>query len=198
MFVVGLTGGIGVGKSHVARHFAELGVPVIDADEVARDCVALGSDGLRQVAAAFGQGVILPSGELDRGALRTLVFANEPQRKRLEAILHPRIRVTIEARLATLDTAYVILMAPLLIEAEMTDLVDRILVVDCDEQTRVARLCTRDQVTPEQVQAIMAAQVPRSVRLARADDIIDNGPGGHDLAKQVLALHQGYLTHAAK
>lgn len=192
MLTVGLTGGIGSGKSTVAGMFAALGVPVIDADLVAREVVAPGTAGLQALAAQFGPDILRPDGELDRRRLRAMVFASPALRQVLESILHPMIRARIEARIAALDAPYCIVAVPLLIESGWTELVDRILVVDLPEEIQRQRTICRDSLTADEVEAIMAAQSSRGDRLSHASEVIHNDRDLANLQSQVLALHQLY------
>lgn len=197
MFSIGLTGGIGCGKSAAAQAFADLGVPVLDADQIARELVTPGSPALAEIVAAFGPGTLTREGTLDRRALRERVFADPSARKRLEGILHPRVRHELISRRAQLQGPYCVLVIPLLFEAGLEGLVDRVLVVDCSEAQQRSRVAARDGVPPAQVEAIMKSQVSRSTRLARADDVLDNaGPPGR-LSAQVAALHARYLRLAS-
>ena len=194
---IGLTGGIASGKSTVARRFRELGVPVIDADEVARTVVALGQPGLNQVVERFGPGILSPSGEINRRALRDRVFADADSRKDLEAILHPRIRAEM-ARLAEAASGpYLVMAIPLLVEGGSHADLDRILVVDLDEATQLARLMERDGSSESQARAMLAAQASRAERLARADDILDNSGTVEQLRQSVDRLHERYQGIAA-
>ena len=189
---IGLTGGIASGKSTVADLFAELGAVIIDTDRIARDVVAPGQPALNDIIAAFGATVLQPDGSLDRAALRQRIFANDDDRKRLEAISHPRIR---EAALRRADTAggpYQLIVVPLLVGSPLRESVDRILVVDCDEDTQIARLMARDADSEAQARRILAAQSSRSERLAIADDVIDNGGTLDETRRQVRALHDFY------
>lgn len=194
MLVIGLTGGIGSGKSTVTALFTALGIPVIDADQVAREMVAPGSPALQQVVDRFGSDVLNPDGSLNRARMRELVFADPETRRDLEAILHPRIRTATSEQLAGLDTPYAILAIPLLVETSGTDRVDRVLVVDLPEQQQIERVCSRDNITEEQARAILTAQCSRAQRLAAADDVIDNSGDREALAAQVRALHEKYLA----
>ena len=189
---IGLTGGIGSGKSKVAEIFASLGVPVIDADLVAREVVEPGTPALAEVAAAFGPGVLGPDGRLDRARLRTRIFADDTARTRLEAILHPRIRARMEALARAADAEYCLLVIPLLVERGQRKLVDRVLVVDAPEPLQVERVCARDGVTPEAARAIIRTQAPRAVRLAAADDVVRNTGAEARLRREVEALHHRY------
>jgi dephospho-CoA kinase len=195
-FRVGLTGGIASGKTVVAGLFAKLGAQVIDTDEIARQVVASGQPALAKIGAAFGPGVLTPDGDLDRAALRNLVFDDVAGRRQLEAILHPIIRRETVVRAATADGPYQLLVVPLLIETDFRDLVDRVLVVDCPETVQRERLLARDEEDPARAGRIMDAQLSRSERLAAADDIVDNA-GSHDRTRrQVEALHERYLQLA--
>jgi dephospho-CoA kinase len=194
MLRIGLTGGIGSGKSLVCDLFARRGVPVIDSDAIAREIVTPGSEQAEAVIREFGEAYRdVTTGGLDRQALRRLVFGNIRARHRLEAILHPRIRSELSRRQTGLDAPYCILSIPLLLESGFRDLVDRILVVDCPEPLQVQRVMSRDGVTEEEAHAILASQASRDERLAQADDVIDNsGPPG-DLEDKVERLHRQYL-----
>jgi dephospho-CoA kinase len=194
---IGLTGGIASGKSTVARRFRELGVPVIDADEVARAVVALGQPGLKQVVERFGPGILSPSGEINRRALRDRVFADAASRKDLEAILHPRIRAEMARMAETASGPYLVMAIPLLVEGGPHADLDRILVVDLDEATQLARLMERDGSSEAQARAMLAAQASRAARLARADDILDNSGTVEQLRQGVDRLHERYRGIAA-
>lgn len=194
---IGLTGGIASGKSTAARRFTELGVPVIDADESARHVVEPGSPGLARVTLRFGRGILSAAGELDRRALRALVFADPAKRRDLEAILHPLIRADMQEKAQRAAGPYVVLAIPLLIEGVERDRVDRILVVDADETQQLARLTARDSASPEQARAMLAAQANRSTRLAAADDVLKNSGTIEELKAGVDRLHRRYLELAA-
>jgi dephospho-CoA kinase len=196
VFRVGLTGGIASGKTIVAKFFADLGARVIDTDEIAREVVAPGRPALDDIAAAFGPGILSPSGKLDRARLRELVFDDPEARQRLEAILHPLIRGETKARADAAGGTYQLLVVPLLIETDFGDLVDRILVVDCPEEVQRTRLLARDNESPEGADRIMGAQLGRSERLAAADDVIDNAGSLDQTLRQVEALHKAYLERA--
>lgn len=198
MFTVGLTGGIGSGKSTVANLFTELGVPVIDTDVIARQLTLPGGAALEAIRAAFGEDVILADGMLDRAALRRRVFADAVARRQLEAILHPRIRQMVEQALATLDAPYALIVIPLLVETGgYRDVLRRVLVVDCPEALQVARVMARSGLARDEVDAILAAQAGRAERLAAADDVIVNDASAAALRAEVTALHQRYLAYAA-
>jgi dephospho-CoA kinase len=190
---VGLTGGIASGKSTVASLFAELGVEIIDTDEIARELVVPGSPALAAIVERFGSEVLSQDGELDRRRLRALVFADEARRRELEAILHPPIRQEAMARAAASTAAYVILAVPLLFETGFDRLVDRRLVVDCPESQQLARLTARDGVSIEAARAMLAAQMNRAERRAAADDLIDNSGSLESTRSQVQTLHERYL-----
>ncbi|MGQ0658755.1 MAG: dephospho-CoA kinase [Chromatiales bacterium] len=192
-FAVGLTGGIGSGKSTVCELFSALGVPVLDADRVARDLVERGSPALEHIEREFGHGVLAPDGNLDRAALRKMVFQDAAKRAALEAILHPRIKETIGTAMAQLDTPYCIVCVPLLLESGWADLVQRIAVVDAPEDLQRKRAIARDGLTSAEVEAIMQVQMPRAGRLARADDVLSNDGDLEHLRRQVHMLHRKYL-----
>jgi dephospho-CoA kinase len=193
---IGLTGGVASGKSTVARRFMELGVPVIDADAAARAVVAPGKPGLAAVSERFGPSVLAENGELDRRALRDLIFKDPSLRRDLEAILHPLIRADMEQSAETAVGPYVVLDIPLLVEGGSRDRVDRILVVDADETMQLQRVMARDGCTEQQARAILASQASRSVRLAAADDVLLNTGTVTDLRQAVDHLHQRYLRLA--
>lgn len=197
MLIIGLTGGIGSGKSTVARYFAELGVPIVDADVVARELVAPGSPALREIRAEFGDEVLRADGGLDRARLRELVFADAVRRRALEAILHPRVYAEMARRIAALAAPYCIAVVPLLLETGRRDFVDRVLVVDAAEDVQRARAQRRDGATAESVQAVMQSQLERSARRRAADDVIENHADLAALRQHVEALHRRYLALAA-
>jgi dephospho-CoA kinase len=196
MLVVALTGGIGSGKSTVSQRLAALGVPVIDADVLAREATAPGAAALPEIERAFGPDVLHADGSLDRAALRQVAFADDECRKRLEAILHPLIREQMQTRLAALTGPYAVLVIPLLFETGQTDLADRILVVDAPEAVQLERVQRRSGLAPEEIGRIMTSQVSRDERLRGADDIIDNSGDIESLIRQTDKLHQAYLALA--
>jgi dephospho-CoA kinase len=196
MLRVGLTGGIGSGKSTAAALFAGHGVPVIDADEIARQLVTPGQPAYEQVIRTFGSGIVATNGRLDRDRLRRIVFADPEQRKRLEAILHPLVRREIQRETRRLQAPYCIIVIPLLIEANQRDLVDRVLVIDCDEGLQLQRVAGRSQLTEDEIRKIVGAQLSRNERLRHADDVILNNTDLGELRANVEALHQRYLTLA--
>jgi len=197
-FRVGLTGGIASGKSTAAKFFGALGVPILDSDQVARDVVEPGQPPLERLVERFGRKILTPDGHLDRPALRDIVFSDPKARADLEALTHPAIGAAMEARSAAAGGPYQILVIPLLVEKNLASHVDRVLVVDCDEQLQVRRLRDRDGSTPEQVQAILKAQAPRAARLKAADDVIHNDSDMSAVRDQVAALHARYLELAAR
>lgn len=197
MFKVGLTGGVGSGKSTVADCFAAEGVPVIDTDVIARDLTAPGGAALDSIAAAFGESVLRADRTLDRAALRRRVFADPGARRRLEAILHPPIRDAVERALAALVAPYVLIVIPLLVETGVCrDLLNRVLVVDCPESLQVERVMARSGLSRDEVMAIIAAQAGRAERLAAADDVIVNAGSAEALRAQAAALHLRYRALA--
>ena len=194
MLKVGLTGGIGCGKSTVARFFESLKTPVIDADEIAHQLVAIGQPALAQIEGQFGSDVINPDGSLNRKILRELIFSDPKQKQKLEAILHPLVYQTIESELEYLNTPYCIICIPLLFETNMTHFVDRILVVDCPVETQIKRVLRRDNMTMKRTQSIIDSQVSRAFRKMHADDLIDNTKTDDRLAEEVKKLHNLYLS----
>ncbi|MGH8160550.1 MAG: dephospho-CoA kinase [Gammaproteobacteria bacterium] len=197
MLKIGLTGGIASGKSEAARAFSDLGVPVIDSDDLALEVSSPGNAGFAEIVAAFGPEYLDDAGRLDRQKLRSRVFADHAALKRLEAIVHPRVRALLRERLVRLAVApYVVIVIPLLIETGMAKAVDRVLVVDCPEATQIARLRTRDRATEADARAILATQASRSARLTAADDVIVNDAGRDRLRGAVNALHERYLQMA--
>ena len=193
---VALTGGIASGKTAVANAFAARGVPVIDTDLLAREVVRPGTAALAAVAAAFGEGVLLPNGELDRRSLRDVIFADPERRRALEAILHPAIRAVLEARLATIEAPYTIIAIPLLAETGGRERFDRVLVVDVAPELQKSRLMSRDGDSAQQAEAILAAQASRPARLSIADDLIENAGTLAELDAAVERLHGRYLAFA--
>ena len=195
-FRVGLTGGIASGQATVADLFAALGVPIIDTDVIAREVVEPGQPALEEIRRAFGDDVIADDGALDRAQMRKLVFSDHEARQQLEAILHPRIgAATIEQANASAGP-YQLVVVPLLTESALQDAMDRILVVDCSEETQLQRLLQRDAESEEQARRILAAQASREERLAIADDVISNDAGLAILESQVAELHKRYLALA--
>jgi dephospho-CoA kinase len=195
MFVVGLTGGIGSGKSEAARMFAALGVPVVDTDAISHRLTAPGEPALQEIATAFGQQAIRRDGSLDRSYLRQQVFSQPESRKTLEEILHPHIRDAVMRELSKNEAApYQIVVVPLLFETGgYAALVARSLVIDCEESLQVSRATERSKLTESEVRAIMDAQLPRQRRLSQADDVISNNGSLENLATQVSQMHEKYI-----
>ena len=194
-FSVGLTGGIGCGKSTVADLFAALGATIVDTDVIAHALTAPQGAAMPAIVAEFGPDFAQPDGALDRARMRTLVFSDATARARLEAILHPRIRAATEAAGQAATGAYVIYVVPLLIESgSWRERVTRVLAIDCSEDTQLARVMQRSRLSADEVRAIMATQVTRARRLAEADDVVDNDAGLDALRAQVQALHERYLA----
>ncbi len=195
---IGLTGGIGCGKTTVANLFGERGASIVDTDLIAHSMTVAGGPAMAPIRAAFGDAYVGADGALDRARMRALVFADPAAKLRLEAILHPLIRAAAEAEAAAATGAYVIFVVPLLIESgNWRTRVARVLAIDCPEALQVARVMARNGLQESQVKAIMAAQVSRAERLAAADDVITNDDGIAALAPQVEALHRLYLAISA-
>lgn len=194
MVVVGLTGGIGSGKTTVANFFNELGVPVIDTDVIARDVVQPGTDALKKIIIKFGVNILQSDGKLDRTKLRKAVFNNVADREWLESLLHPLIKNETARQITAADESpYCIVVIPLLAENYPNPLINRVLVVDIDEGTQLQRASLRDANTPEQIRKIMKTQVSRQQRLTIADDVIINNSGLNELKNQTRKLHEKYL-----
>lgn len=201
MFVLGLTGGIGSGKSKVSEWFTKQGVVVVDADVLARQVVAQGSKTLYQIVAKFGDWVLTAEGELDRRAMREYIFARPQALMDLEQITHPAIRHAAKQQVAAATSPYVVLVAPLLLEASeagLANLCQRVLVIDSREDLQVARASTRDGQTVASIERIMANQLSREARLAQADDVVTNNASLAELYAQLEPLHQRYLAMAAQ
>ncbi len=197
MLRIGLTGGIGSGKSTVAAMFAHRAVPVIDADEISRELVTPGTSAYREIVASFGPDILTPDGTLDRARLRALIFDNDELRKRLETILHPRVRAEIARRVQDLQGPYCVIVVPLLIEAGQQELVDRLLVVDATEELQIERVRARSHLPEAQTRKIIDTQLPREARIGCADDVIVNDSDLQVLEGRVETLHQRYLALAA-
>jgi len=194
VLIVGLTGGIGCGKSAAAEIFARLGATVIDTDQIARQLTALGQPALTAIWEQFGADYFLSDGNLDRARLRHLVFSDTAAKNQLEALLHPLIKDEVRRRLVTVQAPYAIVAVPLLLETgAYRELVQRILVVDCSAEQQVARVISRSHLSEEEVRAIMTSQISRAERLQLADDIIDNHGDRSALQQQVEQLHRSYL-----
>jgi dephospho-CoA kinase len=196
--VVGLTGGIASGKSVVAAMFVALGAGLVDTDVIAREVVAPGEPGLKAVRDAFGAAILLPSGDLDRPALRSLVFADAAKRQRLESLLHPLIRARTLRKLEEIGTPYAIVAVPLLVETNFGRLVDRVLVVDCPEHLQLERLMRRDALPRAEALAMIRAQADSATRLKVAHDVIDNSGTREATRSQVEQLNRRYLELAAQ
>jgi dephospho-CoA kinase len=193
MLIIGLTGGIGSGKSTVADLFAEYAVPIIDADVIAREVTEPSHPAFATIIDHFGKDLLLKNGLLDRAALRNLIFADTHQRDWLENLLHPLIRNEIEQRLKTLSAPYCIIVIPLLLEVKPYPFIDRILVIDAPEHKQIERVMSRDHVSKAHIEAILNTQIDRQHRLAQAHDIITNDGSLSDLKSQVEKWHQTYL-----
>ncbi|UTA81651.1 dephospho-CoA kinase [Halomonas sp. XH26] len=192
--IIGLTGGIGSGKSTVARAFGELGIGWVDADDVAREVVAVGEPALAAIAEHFGTDVLNSDGTLNRSALRTIIFEDPAQRLWLESVTHPKIRERLLLHLDRLQaqSPYVLLVSPLLFESGQDKLVNRTLVIDVPESLQLSRTLARDGVSESQVRAILAAQLPREERLAKGNDVIDNSGDHANMMRQVIQLDLRY------
>jgi len=193
---IGLTGGIGSGKSTVCNLFANIGVPVIDADEIAHELAGPGQPALRLITEAFGANVLTGTGELNRTYLRNLVFNDDAARARLENILHPLVYKEIEMKTKLLDCPYCIISIPLLIEKNAQDKVDRVLVIDATEEQQIFRACKRDHTEINNIKSVIQAQTTRARRLVAADDIIHNDGDMASLQRQVIKLHASYNNMA--
>ncbi len=194
--IVGLTGGIGSGKSEVSRRFEQLGITVVDADVVAREAVNIGSVALSNISGHFGQNILNADGSLNRAQLRSRIFENPNEKSWLENLLHPIIRKEIAAQLTQSRTPYTILSSPLLLETKQDELVNRILVVDATEDMQIKRASARDANNTDQIQKIMATQISRAERRKKADDIIENHGDLNELDVAVKKLHAFYLQLA--
>jgi len=196
MFILGLTGGIGSGKSAASKYFRDQGITVVDADVVAREVVEPGQPALIAIKERYGANALLDDGTLNRAWLRAKVFAEPDERKWLESQTHPRIRDSIIVQLSAATSPYAILESPLLFESGQSELVARTLVIDVPEEIQVERACSRDRSVEEQIRRIIAAQLPRAERLQRADDAVDNSGNLEALYSQLEPLHQSYLQLA--
>ena len=193
-WILGLTGGIGSGKSAAAQHFIDLGVHLVDADNAARWVVEPGRPALAKIVEHFGAQVLQANGELDRSALRGLIFQDSEQRRWLETLLHPLIGQEIISYLARAESPYAILVSPLLVESGQYKMTQRVLVIDAPEQLQIQRTMQRDSTSEEQVQAILKAQASREQRLSHADDVLINDRDPAWLKREVERLHHFYLT----
>ncbi len=198
-YLVGLTGGIGSGKSTVADYFVALGAALVDTDAIAHELTAAGGAAMPALIEAFGNGIAGPDGALDRLAMRQLAFARSDARERLEGILHPMIRALSAERCKMAESPYVILAVPLLVESgTYRQRCDRILAVDCPENLQIERVMARNGMSIDQVKAILAVQATREQRLAIADDVLLNDGGLDTVVKQIDDLHRTYLQLATK
>lgn len=195
-YIVALTGGIGSGKTTISNVFSSLGVPLVDADIIAREVVAPGTPALQAITEHFGPDILLADSSLNRALLRQKIFAAPEEKQWINALLHPLIQKETHKQLNQVTASYVIWVVPLLIENNLTHLADRILVVDVPEETQIARTMARDGVSREQVENILAAQASRQARLEKADDVITNRNDEQNIASRVVELHQQYLKLA--
>lgn len=189
-FILGVTGGIGAGKTAATDHFEQLGIVVVDADVVAREVVEPGKPALNEIVAEFGSDILLPTGDLNRSALRELIFSDDIAKAKLNEIMHPAIRQAILTQLSEAKSEYVILSAPLLFENKLEGYADQVLVIDVPETTQLQRASSRDDVTEAQIQAIINSQMPRQERLEKADFVIENIGSLTELHEQVRKLHE--------
>ncbi|MCE7916901.1 MAG: dephospho-CoA kinase [Nitrosomonas sp. PRO5] len=197
--IIGLTGGIGSGKTRAADSFRELGVEIIDTDQIAYELTRSAGKAINPIRIAFGECFILDDGSLDRSAMRRLVFSDETVRRRLESILHPLIYQETLQRLPLIQSEYGIVVVPLLLEIDgYLKLVDRVLVIDCPEPLQISRTMLRSKLSEQEVRDVMAVQCSRDERLAQADDVIVNDSGEQHLQRQVEELHRKYLMLARK
>lgn len=193
--IIGLTGGIASGKTTIANLFQEhFSIDIVDADIIARQVVDIGTPGLSAVIEHFGENILQDNGHLNRGALRERIFADPIEKQWLNATLHPLINQKMTEQLKQVKSPYGLLVVPLLIENQLQSMVDRVLVVDVDEQTQISRTMARDKVNEQQARAILAAQATRAERLAIADDVIKNEAKNQQLLPQITELHQKYLA----
>jgi dephospho-CoA kinase len=193
-YILGVTGGIGSGKSTATDIFESLGIEVVDADSIAREIVTLGSPALHQISLHFGKNILLASGELDRSALRACIFSDVTEKKWLEDLLHPLICILITERLKRITSSYGILSSPLLFESGQDSLVNRTLVIDCPEDTQLQRATKRDHISTAQVKAIMTTQLAREQRNEKADDVIENVGNLENLRREINDYHLKLLN----
>ena len=199
MYIVAITGGIGSGKTTIANQFAELGIDIVDADVIAREVVEPGTPALAAIAAQFGPEMLDPQGRLDRRRLRERVFSDPDAKAWLNGLLHPLIRQEMLRQCANARSPYCLLVVPLLIENRLTQLANRVLVIDVDEATQIERTCRRDGVSRAQAEAILAAQASRAERLAAADDVLDNqNDAAETIKRRILTLHETYMAFASQ
>jgi len=196
MLKIGLTGGIGSGKSTVSQIFSDLKIPIIDADIISHQLVEPGKPAIKAIAKQFGQQVLTDQGTLNRKKLKEIIFSDPGQKKILEQILHPLVFAEMESQIKQLSNPYCILSIPLLLETQMEHFVDRILVVDCPVEQQLERVKNRDHLSEDRIKAIIANQATREQRLRAANDVIDNSADAQALAEQVKKLHNLYLSLA--
>jgi dephospho-CoA kinase len=194
MLKIGLTGGIGCGKTTVSNLFEQLNTPVIDADVIAHQLVTVGQPALKEIEKTYGTDMLNPDGSLNRKKLKTLIFSEPTQKQKLEKLLHPLVYQSIKTEVERLSAPYCIICIPLLFETNMSHLVDRILVVDCSVKTQINRLKKRDNMTLESIQSIINSQVSKAFRKAGTNDLIDNSETNDRLAEQIKKLHNFYLS----
>ena len=194
MLKIGLTGGIGCGKTSATNYFAKLGIPIIDADEISHALVAPGMPALIQIRKTFGEETIDDNGSLNRKVLRDIIFSDLVKKKKLESILHPRVYAEMQRRVDRLHNVYVILSIPLLLETKMENFVDRILIIDCSVKVQFERVKARDQLSDERIQSILDSQVSREQRLLSGDDIIDNTGSITAFEESLTKLHNLYIS----
>ncbi|MDH5929615.1 dephospho-CoA kinase [Vibrio splendidus] len=193
--IIGLSGGIASGKTTVANLFNEhFNIDIVDADIVAREVVAVGSDGLKQITDRFGETILLEDGALNRSKLRELIFSDPTEKQWINDLLHPMIRNKIDSDLSKVTSPYGLLVAPLLVENQMQSMADRVLIVDVPTEVQIERTMSRDNVSREQVASILKSQASREQRLAVADDVIKNHTKNQELLPQITDLHQKYLA----
>jgi len=197
-FVVGLTGGIGSGKSAATAYFEKLGIDIVDADEVARDVVAPGSEGLKEIVNRFGNSILLEDGNLNRAALREKVFSDINEKNWLNNLLHPLIRSRMQHLIGESTSPYCILSVPLLVENKLTEMCNYVVVVDCPETMQLERALKRDGSTEETIRNIMASQATRNERIEAADTVLDNSTTLSALEDQVSKLHEMLVKRSAK
>ncbi|OAI02279.1 dephospho-CoA kinase [Methylomonas methanica] len=196
MLKIGLTGGIGSGKSTVCRLFAEFGVPIVDADLIARQLVEPGQPALALIVTSFGSQMLNQDGSLNRAKLRDAIFTDADKKRELDGIMHPLVYAQIMAEVNALTADYCVIAVPLLLESKNPYAVDRVLLIDCPVDVQIARVIARDKLTRQQVQAIIDSQMSRPERLSKADDVIENVAGPEQLAEQVKRLHNSYILLA--
>lgn len=196
-YIVALTGGIGSGKTTIANSFATLGVPLVDADVIARQIIQVGNPALRAIVEHFGSIILHADGSLNRSVLRERIFSDPNDKSWLNNLLHPLIQKQTEQQFHSIYSPYVLWVVPLLIENNLQERTNRVLVVDVEPRVQIVRTLTRDNVNRKQVENILKTQVSRQKRLAYADDIIDNSGRSEEITDQVTTLHRYYLTLAA-